>query len=1696
MEIFTLARKFNNILKGQGIVHSFRKTKHYFLFLMMKKWDKIKGVYAEIGGNDLKIIVYAGKIRIYYKGLELTKGQGIITFVSVLGDCYNSVQSDWAVSKINDAVLVVKSRWKKLPLNQILKISLLDGETISVKVEMELEENLKIDEKGIILTIAESYNKWEIPFEDGGLVYSNDNSCDILFSFDQEKSGCIPECNIEYALGHRVIKMLIPVIMPKEEYLPGIYKFFEATVSLFDKNAEGRQKLIDKCERRLFKQQDKITVPKKENLLADNCIEKQKEDKQGFKIVLVNLPWQKNGFWGVRAGSRWPHIKDKAEGDYFPFPFYLAYSAALLQKNGFKVKLIDAIAEEVSETVFLNILNDLKADLLLVETSTVSLSDDIILLRKINKKDTRLVLCGPDINIRTPAFLKENDFIDYVLVGEYEATLLNLAINLRDGKELSQVSGLIYKDETGRINFNESRSLLDNLDELPWPLREQLPVKKYLDAPCEIPYPTAQMWASRGCPYKCIFCLWPQIMYASNKYRVRNVVDVADEMEYLVKNMGFKSIYFDDDTFNIGKTRMLEFCREIKKRKLKVPWAIMARADLMDEEILTAMKDAGLYAVKYGVESAVQALLDNANKNMDLEKSTRMILLTKRLGIKTHLTFTFGLPGETIQTIQKTVDYLFKVGPDSAQFSITTYYPGTEYFNYLDKNKLILTKDWADYDGNLKSIVQLEGLSAEYLENARKEVVDKWLAHLRLKRGFRENYQVFKRYLSREGLSFTVKKTINYLKMRYTKFISTRVSQFCSKIKDTIKKIIKYIVGGKAYSDYLDILGIFDGSHAYKGPNFVQIDLTNNCNNDCIGCWCNSPLLLDKKHDEETRRKTLPYWKVKGLIDEFHQMGAKEIYLAGGGEPFMYPMIMDVVRYIKTKGLICDINTNFTLVDDDKIKKIIQLGVDSLVVSVWAATAQAYVATHPNKNKDTFYQIKERLKLLNHSKKNLPYVHIYNVIINLNFHEIEAMVDFALEVKADSVGFTVLDTIPARTDVLLLTEGQRNQVLKQCERVRSRKDKSPLKILEFDKFIDRVSVSSAKTAEYDKQAIESVPCSIGWLFSRIMADGNVNACLKAHRIPVGNIYKQDFKQIWNGLLQREFRKKTLSRRNAGAFFSLIGNDPEAENGCYKGCDDFSRNLYIHRRISSLTFFEKANLKLIVNLKKMQRSLNSSWLSVLFQRKNSYLGKIFSRESFDIILVMPPPWATKMPPLGIAYLSAYLKEKKFNPLICDLNLELCNRAKGKNKLFWQVENLNNKSPEDVAKDVVLAFKKEISLFVDELCSIQSKVIGFSTSLINLWVALEITKMIKFKDPEKIVIFGGPGCFWDYKRIPPGIVDAFVIGEAEETLCNILNAIKEGRCIKDIPGVVTYADGSYSEAPCLKPLDINTIPFPGFTEFKLKQYNKNNNYKPLPILTSRGCIGRCNYCIDCRMWGGLRHRLAENVFAEIEYHIKNYGIWEFEFNDLICNGNLSQLEKFSDLLIKSGHKINWVSYAIIRKDMGHELFAKMKKGGCHTLIYGVESGSNTILKRMNKFYTALDAERVIRLTHQAGICTNINIIVGFPGETEVELNETLEFLKRNKEYIDEVTNVSGCVLFFGSEMGNSQEKFGILLPERTDPLLYQDKTGITPEIRKERVRAALSFISDLGIKCQIVNNPTERRIKVSRINAEFAGNLKEG
>ncbi len=444
-------------------------------------------------------------------------------------------------------------------------------------------------------------------------------------------------------------------------------------------------------------------------------------------------------------------------------------------------------------------------------------------------------------------------------------------------------------------------------------------------------------------------------------------------------------------------------------------------------------------------------------------------------------------------------------------------------------------------------------------------------------------------------------------------------------VGDAFKRVVDNLAPGRIKDRYLEMLGIYDREYGYKGPFHVQIDLTNDCNNNCIACWCNSPLYKKPRLSAEEKKQYLPFRLVKELLDEISQMGATEVYYSGSGEPFMHPRIMEVLEYTKKKGLICHVNTNFTLLNKKKLDCLINMGLDYLTVSTWAGTKETYAKTHPNKTEAEFKKIEDNLTYLNRNKNGSPSIKLYNVLFNMNYFEIDEMIKFAKKTISESVEFTLIDTVPGVTDVLALGEEQLKGLKKKCEDIHYKLEQenklkgSNLILFQFDQFLRRVSNSvDARQAKYDKGVIDSMPCYIGWLFVRIVPNGQVHSCLKSHRIPTGSLYSQKFSEIWNSPRQTYFRKKTCVYRKDDPFFRLIGNDPGTkEAGCYKSCDDIGRNSWMHKRITMLTWPEKSFLKATAKGLKLARKLNLFRKASLKQDKNLRItGILHGRKAFQ------------------------------------------------------------------------------------------------------------------------------------------------------------------------------------------------------------------------------------------------------------------------------------------------------------------------------------------------------------------------------------------------------------------------------------------------------------------------------------------------
>lgn len=381
-------------------------------------------------------------------------------------------------------------------------------------------------------------------------------------------------------------------------------------------------------------------------------------------------------------------------------------------------------------------------------------------------------------------------------------------------------------------------------------------------------------------------------------------------------------------------------------------------------------------------------------------------------------------------------------------------------------------------------------------------------------------------------------------------------------------------------TDDFILKGILDGSQAFVGPEIVQFDVTNRCNNNCLCCWNNSPFLGELTEEKKREREhELPFDLIKQTISELRDMGTKVLFFAGGGEPFIHSQIMEILRYTKEGNMKVFINTNFTLIDEKIAEEIVNLKIDLIHVSLLAGTPRTYTLIHPNKTEETFYKIVEVLRLIADLKKEknqhlynpLPHINLYYVIFNKNYEDINRMVDLAIAVKADSIEFTPVDVIPGKTDILLLNKEQIARVDKdvnyQLRRLDKYNEHEPVKTLieQSDSFLKRMRSSSVLDGKYESQTITRQPCYVGWVFARINANGDVNPCLKAHKISIGNIYKSSFKEIWNNPEEQLFRKKSFNLDFNDPYFKKIGNDPNYSSGCLKSCDNIQINIDMHKK---------------------------------------------------------------------------------------------------------------------------------------------------------------------------------------------------------------------------------------------------------------------------------------------------------------------------------------------------------------------------------------------------------------------------------------------------------------------------------------------------------------------------------------------------
>ncbi len=371
----------------------------------------------------------------------------------------------------------------------------------------------------------------------------------------------------------------------------------------------------------------------------------------------------------------------------------LAALAAVLLKNDYPTKILDLSISARPFEDLADTLNSFQPDFVGV-TFTTSLcreAGEIAKRAKIFNSSIKTIAGGAHTSV-FPAEVVEKYNFDFAVFGEGEETLLDLVSD----KNLAEINGLAYCNEQGEIIINQPRELIANLDSLPYPAYYLYNSKNYYSPRITSrKSPVAAIETSRGCPYSCIFC---SKHIFKKRFRPKSAKRVVDEMEILL-NLGYKEIHIWDDCFSADLRHPIDICDEIIRRKLKVCWNIYngIRVDRVNEEVLTKLKAAGCYRVSFGIESGDQSILDHSQKMITLEQIREAVKTAKKVGIETLGFIMIGLPGETPETIKKTIDFAIELDLDLPKVGIATPLPGTEFFNEWEKKGLILSYDWSDY---------------------------------------------------------------------------------------------------------------------------------------------------------------------------------------------------------------------------------------------------------------------------------------------------------------------------------------------------------------------------------------------------------------------------------------------------------------------------------------------------------------------------------------------------------------------------------------------------------------------------------------------------------------------------------------------------------------------------------------------------------------------------------------------------------------------------------------------------------------------------------------------------------------------------------------------------------------------------------------------------------------------------------------
>jgi radical SAM superfamily enzyme YgiQ (UPF0313 family) len=415
-----------------------------------------------------------------------------------------------------------------------------------------------------------------------------------------------------------------------------------------------------------------------------------------------------------KAGRRHPCLNETGEQTY---SYQNLSSAAVLRNAGYDIRYYHCPTERIDLQMMKDYLVNNTPYAIVIQVEHINANVAVAISEKAKELGIVVIWVGPFVTALYETEIKK-PCVDYIVRKEWDYVVRDIIQSLENNKPLSGIAGLVWKDSNSNTIVNKDPETIEDLDALPIPAYDLVDMSKFYES-VFVRFPAATMITSRGCPFNCIYCSYPQTIY-SHKYRAMSPERVLKEVKYLVNELGVKEIRIDDDTFDIKKDRAIEICKLIAAEKLDVIFSVQCRPQLMTDEEAYWLKKAKCRMVLYGVESGNDKILKDIRKGTTKDEIRRGVKIAKKHGIDVLNCVMLGFYWDTKETVEDTINFAFELNAEFTQVSAPTPLPGTDYYKLLDDNNCFISKDWECHDSVHHSSVTLPHLTNDDLNNYLK----------------------------------------------------------------------------------------------------------------------------------------------------------------------------------------------------------------------------------------------------------------------------------------------------------------------------------------------------------------------------------------------------------------------------------------------------------------------------------------------------------------------------------------------------------------------------------------------------------------------------------------------------------------------------------------------------------------------------------------------------------------------------------------------------------------------------------------------------------------------------------------------------------------------------------------------------------------------------------------------------------------